>query len=648
MTTLPKNSLPETIWAPILLSVFLIITAMAYWPGLHSGFLLDDIPNLLELEKVKNGSGEDLLIFVTEGRSGPLGRPLALASFALQADDWPGNPAAFKQVNVGIHLLNALLIYALLLIVGRTARLHHPAVLALAIAATWVALPIHVGNVLYVVQRMTLLAATFSLLGLISYAACRRLDSNTSRWPGLAAMSLLGLFTVAATLTKETGLLTIPLAALLEWHLNRARSASRQWRRSAWIGLGAILVSASGILAVKYERLVLNGYGGRDFTLLERIATQPAILVDYLQKIVTPNVYELGIFNEAFPISDTWHAITLPSLLLIFLAILAVFMIKREPLVTVGVTWFFIGHALESTVFPLELYFEHRNYLPAIGIVIAAVGLSTYVFDQVSNRLPGNWRKILPAAGLIITLAAYLMLSGRTTVLWSRPLDMAYLWSVAHPESVRARLYLMSATLEHGRYDMAEKVLADIRKDFPQLPHSEIYVLDSRCTSDALPLPDPDMIVRKILETSHFKGTYGVFNGIVMRFEDGVPCKHLELDYLESLLRDWASQEANPHRLRRALMLLARTQYLLGDLRSAIIHLDYAARISDYGSIRLAQARWLAAAGYTQDAAHYLSLARENFENSSYRPPEESMQSIQKMIDSDSQSDDEKIQGNDK
>jgi len=43
----------------------------------------------------------------------------------------------------------------------------------------------------------------------------------------------------------------------------------------------------------------------------------------------------------------------------------------RWPLFTFGVAWFFIGHGLESTVLPLEIAHEHRNYLPLLGLLLS-------------------------------------------------------------------------------------------------------------------------------------------------------------------------------------------------------------------------------------------------------------------------------------
>jgi hypothetical protein len=60
--------------------------------------------------------------FITQGGSGPTGRPIALASFLLHKDSWThemgwlGNAQTFKQVNLFIHLICGLLFFVIRLL----------------------------------------------------------------------------------------------------------------------------------------------------------------------------------------------------------------------------------------------------------------------------------------------------------------------------------------------------------------------------------------------------------------------------------------------------------------------------------------------------------------------------------------------------
>src|SRR5687768_1492873 len=143
------------------LLIVLAASAALFACGLPGGFLLDDFGNLSNLGQVREGSIYGA-IYLTEGVGSP-GRPLSYLSFFLQSGSWPDNPLAFKLVNIALHVANGALIYAVvartLALVGRA----DAAVLGVLAAAAWLVHPIQVSTVLYVVQRMTELAAFFCL-----------------------------------------------------------------------------------------------------------------------------------------------------------------------------------------------------------------------------------------------------------------------------------------------------------------------------------------------------------------------------------------------------------------------------------------------------------------------------------------------------
>src|SRR5512135_1443267 len=161
-----------------LLAALLGLAWLAYHPGLAGTFLFDDfanLPSLGEFGPVDNAA--TFWRYVTSGSADPLGRPLALLSFLIDANDWPAAPYAFKRTGVLIHLLNGVLLCWLLLklgrVLGKTDR--EAAFAALLGAAFWLLHPLLVSTTLYVVQRETILPATFILIGLLGYVGSREL-----------------------------------------------------------------------------------------------------------------------------------------------------------------------------------------------------------------------------------------------------------------------------------------------------------------------------------------------------------------------------------------------------------------------------------------------------------------------------------------
>ncbi|MGH8270728.1 MAG: hypothetical protein ACRESG_00200, partial [Gammaproteobacteria bacterium] len=111
------------------LVVVLAVTALAYWPGTHSGFMFDDYPNIVENPALKIEHLTPAAIAraaFSMPSVGTFERPIAMASFAL-SDYFNGMQAQpMKIVNLAIHLLNGVLVFLLLrLLLGEYARLRN-------------------------------------------------------------------------------------------------------------------------------------------------------------------------------------------------------------------------------------------------------------------------------------------------------------------------------------------------------------------------------------------------------------------------------------------------------------------------------------------------------------------------------------------
>jgi hypothetical protein len=100
------------------------------------------------------------------------------------------------------------------------------------------------------------------------------------------------------------------------------------------------------------------------------------------------------------------------------------------PLITFGVLFFLLGHALESSVFALEITFEHRNYLPMLGILFPLFFYLLYPLKYASNLRLRQF-----AAFLFIALCAYDTWTRSST--WSSPFVLAESEVAHHPNSAR-------------------------------------------------------------------------------------------------------------------------------------------------------------------------------------------------------------------
>ena len=132
-----------------------------------------------------------------------------------------------------------------------------------------------------------------------------------------------------------------------------------------------------------------------ELSILERLLTQCRVIWYYVILFLTPHPDLLTLEHHVVPSKSLlmpWT--TILGLLGIIFSLVAGWMLRqKKPLVSFGIFWFFECLILESTVIPLELMFEHRAYLPSIGLMLIAAGLTTpsvFSGEKVEIQLRGS------------------------------------------------------------------------------------------------------------------------------------------------------------------------------------------------------------------------------------------------------------------
>ena len=116
---------------------------------------------------------------------------------------------------------------------------------------------------------------------------------------------------------------------------------------------------------------------------------------------------------------------------------------------------------LESTFLDLAIYFEHRNYLPSVGVgVLGAAGLLK-VRELAS-------RAAIPTGIAIAALCLLAWISLQNARLWRQPLRLAEETVRTHPESRWALANLGNRYLSVGRTDDAERLYVQASGRYPQ------------------------------------------------------------------------------------------------------------------------------------------------------------------------------------
>ena len=356
-----------------------ILLAAVYYPGFQGQWVLDDFGNIHENANVH---AAELTLEALEpslyGRDlshSRWQRPVAYLTLAVNYYFGGTDPVGYHIVNFLIHCLAALMLYFVALETLRSPRLVHryggsAHRIALLGAALWAVHPIQVTAVTYVVQRMAALACLFTLAAVWSYARSVR-AATTARRAGWWSVCLLsGLLALGSK--QNAVMLPFSLMAYA-WYFGPGIGRRRLKTVSVLAVASIALVAAAGMYYTSAGYFA-SGYAERPFSMAERLMTHPRVIWFYVWLMVYPvsNAFSLlHDFDLSVSLMEPWT--TIPAMMSIaVICALAIAMRRRAPLLGFSVLFFYLNHLVEGSVIPLELVFEHRNYLPSTFLAVAA------------------------------------------------------------------------------------------------------------------------------------------------------------------------------------------------------------------------------------------------------------------------------------
>lgn len=595
----------------------LMLAALVYWPGLSGGFLFDDFVNLDALGRyggVRDWSS--FWLYLTTGSGDPTGRPLAMLSFLIDGQDWPADPQSFKRSNLLLHLLNGALAFFVLSRLGTRAGLEiGHANRAAALGTTlWLLHPLWVSTTLYVVQRQAMLPLTFLLIALLLWDnAWRRLENGriTAAW--LWGFVGVGLATACAVLSKANGALTPALLALVWWLIYRPRATSLPQAmagHSAQLARWSLLVPAALLVLALLSLLpgaISSTADVRPWGFAERLLSQPRALVDYLGLLWLPRQSSFGLAADHFMLSQSllrpWT--TAPALgLVLGLMAVAIHQRQRHPLVSLAVLFFFVGHAMESSFIPLEPYFEHRNYLPAVLLFWPLAAWLTKL-----ERLPDLKRALWLALPLALALLTLL----RAQV-WGDPARLIAASAENSPDSHRAQLNLAVSEINSGLWHQGRARLADQVDLHPYIEVLALNLIDADCLQGRVPADTLQAASRALASTTRWRAVdFNWFTRQVQRLPS-TGCEGLDTATLESLI---ASAQTNPRIQRKpgAMQDLLSLRGLIALKRNrpdeALRLFNQALAAEPNPDSALMQAAQLGSAGFVEAGLEHLAHYRE-------------------------------------
>jgi tetratricopeptide (TPR) repeat protein len=384
--------------------------------------------------------------------------------------------AGFHLVNVFLHMLNVILVYYLFHLTVRLPSQQHSIegtsrLIPLFVAALFALHPIQTSAVTYIIQRATVLATLFCLCSLIFYLKGVLSSNKILSFVVLYPLSLV--FLLFGLISKEQAIL-FPVIILL---YDLFFISAFRWKNliSRLIPIVSIFVFISFIAVVRFNAIETlkdiasifvhintpipsKGWTAVDvfWTPLQHILTEFGVVSRYLTLFLLPLPSRMVFdFGPSYPLSAGLFSplTTLFSLLfLIGLIMLSVSYAKRHPLFSFGILFYLILISLESFVaVGSDLYFEHRNYSPGIGIFLSISYIAVLLLQKFKLHKMWCLFILIPLSLSYLTYERNFAWQSEES-LWQDTIQKA-------PSNKRALASLGYVYTEKGRYTQALDIL---------------------------------------------------------------------------------------------------------------------------------------------------------------------------------------------
>ena len=439
-------SVLQTIFAVFLFSV---LGFGIYASTLGGPFVFDDLRRITENHSIRiTELNAENLIEAAFGEQSAKARPIGNITFGLNYYFHQYSPEGYHIVNIIIHILAGIFliifIKTTLNLPSQKSEIDQPFMVALFAALLWLVHPIQTQSVAYIVQRLNSLAALFYILAFWLYVRGRLAGQAGKKWGWFGGAALAWVFALGC----KQNAATLPFFIFLyDWYFFQDLSADWLKRKFKFALLVCVVFSLVALLYLGLDPLEklssIKDFANKEFTLSERVMTQFRVVVHYVSLIIFPHPSRLNLDYD-FPLSTSLinPFTTLLSLIAIGGLIgLAIYLAKKERLISFCILWFFGNLVIESSIIPLAIIFEHRIYLPSMMVCLIPVVL-VYRYIKI------DWVKVGLLGLLMIGLSVWTYQRNRV---WENKVT---LWSDVvkkSPNKARPNFNLAAAFSEQKR-----------------------------------------------------------------------------------------------------------------------------------------------------------------------------------------------------
>jgi protein O-mannosyl-transferase len=441
----------------------------AYIPALEGGFIWDDNLYVTDNPALTAPDGLRQIWFSIDApppQYVPLVYTTICTTFWIEHQLWGFNPAGYHAVNVGIHCINALLLWVILRRLGIPGAWLASAVFALH--------PVQVESVAWITERKNVLMLFFGLLMVLCWVEYVFGNKGGRKAILLYAGSLL--FCALALLSKATAC-TLPGAlVLILWFKGSSITVKRLLEIVPYVAIGF----GTGLLVIWRELRLGTGFLNLGLQAADKIIIAGRALWFYLWKLVWPVNLTFSYPRWNIDATDVWQYGWPVS----FAAVIVVGWLLRKrmgrgipaALIFFPVMLFPMLGFFSLYTFVYSFVADHYQYAACIGpIALVAAGSS-----HVLRRLGASGRIFILSAGgiLLLTLG---VLTWRQCGIYK---DSDTLWADTlkkNPDSWMAHGHIGLSLFKQDKFDEAlihydkQLELASYLKKIHPMAYSDVY-----------------------------------------------------------------------------------------------------------------------------------------------------------------------------
>ncbi len=385
----------------VIIALLVVLAAAAYFPALDNGFIWDDPEYIINNPTLR--SVEGLKRIWTEPGATPQYYPLVFSGFWAEFQAWQLEARYYHVINVLLHALSAVLLWALLRKLGIPG--------AWLAAAVFAVHPVHVESVAWITERKNVQSGVLYVGAFLAYLRFAfgpgRIAGGGGERGGFSPkLYLLALGLFVAALLSKTVVCTLPAAIVLVIWWKRGRVGRRDLTPLIpffALGIGLAMVT---VLMEKFHVGALGDEWSLSFG--EKILLAGRILWFYALKLVWPADLMFIYPRWVIDASIWWQAL-FPAGVIAVVAVLYLFRktIGRGPVVAV---LFFAGTLTPAlgffNVYPMRFSFvaDHFQYLASLGLIVLASAAIAKTIGTARREM--RWASRALCWGVVIVLGA--------------------------------------------------------------------------------------------------------------------------------------------------------------------------------------------------------------------------------------------------